>query len=237
MGRLPIVLRRGGLDLTFVAFVLLMNTAIKTLLAVRACRCLAEVRRNAMLETLLCAPLQVQDILQGQIMALKRRFLGPLLLLLAFEMAGLFWIVSDYFQANSQRSGLGDAVIFSQAMFVILFVLEMQNVAWQGIWFGLSSRNENVATFKTVFYAVLLPMFMLLIYCVGVFFCVIWPVACYIRVRLKLQERFRYLAGQRPTSSNEGSAWLPFKLSELGQPSPEEQYAADYAAMVDAGEE
>jgi ABC-type transport system involved in multi-copper enzyme maturation permease subunit len=234
LGNLPIVARRGGLDLTFVGFILLMNATVKTLLAVRACRCLSEVRHNAMLETLLCAPLKVQDILQGQIMALMRRFLGPLILLLLFEMIGLFWVIVD---SGAAGSGVGDAVIFSEMLFVILFVLEIQNVAWLGIWFGLSSRNENTATFKTVFFAVLLPMFMLLLYCVGVFFCVIWPVGTYIWARLKLQQRFRYFAAQRPTSSNEGSGLLPFKLSELGRMSAEEEYAAEYAALTGTGEE
>ena len=237
LAKLPIILRSGGLDLTFVAFILLMNAAVKTLLAVRACRCLAEVRRNAMLETLLCAPLKVQDILQGQVLALKRRFLGPLLLLLVFEMGAMFWIVSDYYRATGAASGLGDAVIFMEAFFVILFVLEVQNVVWMGIWFGLSSRNENVATFKTVFFAVLLPTFMLLIYCLGVFFCVAWPVSSYIWVRLKLQQRFRHFAGIRPTSSAEGSGGLFSRLSKLGQVSEEERYAAEYTAMTGSGEE
>lgn len=237
LSALPVIVRRGGLDLTFVAFVLLVNAAVKTLLAVRACRCMAEVRRNAMLETLLCAPLQVQDILQGQVMALKRRFQNPLLLLLLFECIGLFWIVSENFQANGAASGLGNAVIFAETFFIILFLLEIQNVAWLGIWFGLSSHNENSAAFKTVFFAVLLPMFMLLIYCLGVFFCVVWPVSTYIWARLKLQQRFRYFAGLRPASSSEGTGWLPFKFSELGQVSDEERYAAEYLATVGTGEE
>ena len=103
LAKLPVILRGGGLDLTFIIFILLMNAAVKTLLAVRACRCLAEVRRNAMLETLLCAPLKVQDILQGQVMALKRRFLAPLMLLMFFEMAALFCMVGGMGISHSRR--------------------------------------------------------------------------------------------------------------------------------------
>jgi ABC-type transport system involved in multi-copper enzyme maturation permease subunit len=208
----------GSVDFMFVAFALVMNSGVKILLASQACRCLAEARRNNTLEVLLCAPMTVEQILQGQILSLKRRFLKPVLLLLAIEMAGLFWALRESFGPSAGVPGhlrLSDAVAFAEAAFVIFFLVDMQGVAWAGIWFGLCSRNESQATFKTIFYVVLLPFLLLILYCLGIALFLAWPVASLVWARLKLQEQFRALAGQRAAFAGEASGWLPFKIPEI----------------------
>lgn len=221
-GSFPATPWLGNVDLLLVGFVVVMNSSAKVLVASQACRCLAEARRNSTLEILLCSRLKVPEILQGQVLALKRTFLAPMLLLMLLEMTGLGWVLYKNYGGSSAGTGqaFGDVVIFGSVAFMIYFLLDLQGVAWAGIWFGLCSKNESRATFKTVFYVILLPLLMLVVYCLGYALFLAWPVVSFVWARLKLQEHFRFLAGQRLTSSNETSGWLPFKLPEITEDPP-----------------
>ncbi|MDB6020282.1 MAG: hypothetical protein JWQ04_139 [Pedosphaera sp.] len=217
--------RLRGKDWIIIAFAALMNILLKVLLASQACRCLAEARRNASLEILLCAPLKAEDILQGQILALRRTFFRPAMVLLAFEMMGLLWWFHDKLGFSSaagsmRQTDVLDSLIFAEAAFIIYFLVDLQAVAWAGMWFGLCSRNESRATFKTVFFVILLPYLLLILYCLGGAAFVAWPVVSLVWSRLKLQEHFRSLAGQRMTSSGEVSGWMPFEVPDLSGDEP-----------------
>ncbi|EEF57907.1 hypothetical protein [Pedosphaera parvula] len=208
----------------FVGLLILINAAVKVLVASQACRCHAEARRNSTLEILLTTPIKVQDILQGQVLALKRTFLKPILVLLAFEVTGVYAALYQAFgQAATGELGhrFGDTVLFVEAAFILFFLLDFQGVTWAGIWFGLCSKNESQATFKTTFYVIVGPMLLLVLYFIGAALFLAWPVVSFVRARLKLQEHFRYLAGQRLTSGAETSLWLPLQIPEA----PEEPSA------------
>ncbi|MDB6125451.1 MAG: hypothetical protein JWQ71_4444 [Pedosphaera sp.] len=213
----------GNVDFVFVAFVLLINSLMKSLLAAQACRCLAEARHNSTLEVLLCTPLKVEEILHGQILSLKRTFLAPLMCLMLFEAFGLFWMLYNGFHGASGITaghGINDALFFVEAGFIIFFLLDFQGVTWAGIWFGLCSKNENRATFKTIFYVVVLPLLLLVIYCIGTVLFVLWPIVSFVWARLKLQEHFRTLAGKRSASSSEAEGWVPFEIPEIIEEEP-----------------
>jgi hypothetical protein len=98
--------------------------------------------------------------------------------------------------------------------FIIFFLLDFQGVIWSGIWFGLCSKNESHATAKTTFYVILGPMLLLVLYFIGAALFLFWPIVSFVRARLKLQEHFRYLAGQRFTSGREASIWLSLTIPE-----------------------
>jgi ABC-type transport system involved in multi-copper enzyme maturation permease subunit len=220
-GLFPATSWLGNIDLLFIGFIVVMNSSAKVLVASQACRCLAEARRNSTLEILLCSRLKVPEILEGQVLALKRTFLAPMLLLMMLEVIGFGSVLyknSGGLSGTGQR--FGDLALFGGVAFMIYFLLDLQGVAWAGIWFGLCSKNESRATFKTVFYVILLPLLMLVVYCLGYALFLAWPVASFVWARLKLQEHFRFLAGQRLTSSNETSGWLPFKLPEITEDQP-----------------
>ena len=117
----------------------IVNSLLKALLASQACRCLAEARRTTTLEVLLCTPLKIQDILEGQILALKRIFLRPALLLLVCEMAGLFWLLYDNAPAFPAPSSSAPCWIAEMA-FAVFFFVDLQAVAWVAMWFGLCSK-------------------------------------------------------------------------------------------------
>jgi hypothetical protein len=210
-------------ELILLLLVILVNGLMKVLLAAQACRCLAEARRNATLELLLCAPLKVMEILQGQILAMRRTFLPPLLVLLAFESLGLFEVINGHYGAVSNRGDrqeIVDAVFFAGSGFIFYVLIDFQAVAWTGMWFGLCSRNESRATFKTVFYMILLPHLLLILALPGICLMLAWPLAGLVWARLKLQEQFRSLAGHRLTSSGEPNGWVPFEIPELPETEP-----------------
>ena len=56
---------------------LLLNSALKIWLAIEAGQQLAEDQRTGAFELLLSVPLAVQDIVRGQLLALRRQFLRP----------------------------------------------------------------------------------------------------------------------------------------------------------------
>jgi len=202
---------------------MLIHGLLKVLLAAQACRCLAEARRNATLELLLCAPLKAVDILQGQILALRRTFLVPLLVLLAFESLGLFAVLRGHYNplaGRDEQQEFINAVIFAEAGLVFYVLIDFQAVAWAGMWFGLCSRNESRATFKAIFYVILLPHLLLILGLLGVCLFLAWSVASLVWARLKLQDQFRSLAGNRLTSSGEPNGWVPFEIPNLPETEP-----------------
>ena len=66
---------------------LMLNSTLKIWLAIEAGQQLAEDQRTGAFELLLSTPLTVQDILRGQLLALRRQFLRPLLVVLGVEFA------------------------------------------------------------------------------------------------------------------------------------------------------
>lgn len=193
------------------------HLTLKIFLAARACQCLAEARRNSTLEIMLCTPLQVQDILRGQILSLTRLFLKPFLALMALEMVYLYQVVNHVVGASSGGpvQEFFAIVVGLEVAFGLFFLLDIQGVAWTGIWFGLCSKNESTATFKTAAYVILAPMLFLILNCVGWAVFIAWPIAAYYWARLQLQEHFRFLAGLRLTSQKNLTEWLPFHVPNL----------------------
>jgi hypothetical protein len=208
-------------------FLILVNVLFKVFIAGQSCRCMAEARRNSTLEILLCAPLSVDNILQGQILALRRSFLWPALALLAFELLAIFLVFQDAAGPAGLTAKHGEqlnALMLTEGLFIAYFLVDLQAVAWAGMWFGLCSRNESLAAFKTVLYVMLLPFVSLVLSCLGMAIFAAWPVVALVWSRLKLQEQFRSLAGKRATSSApETSGWIPFEVPDLSreeQPAP-----------------
>jgi len=199
----------SDLSLLLVVFVAIMNSLVKVLLASQACRCLAEARRSAALELLLCTPLKVADILEGQILALRRIFLRPALVLLVFEMGGLFWLLQNNM---GPKDLVVSGVVIAETAFAIFFFVDLQAVAWVAMWFGLCSKTESRAMFKTTFLTILLPHVLLVLYCLGWALFVFWPIGTLIWARLQLQDNFRVLAGYRSSSSGEPSAWMAYEI-------------------------
>jgi len=124
---------------------LFLNFTLRCWFAAEATRQLAEDRKSGTLELLLSTPLSVPEILHGQMLALARQFLGPVLVVLAVEC--LFMI------ANISESFGGEQSFLAWALYLAgmcMFVLDLAALYWVGMWQGLAARNQSRAITTTL---------------------------------------------------------------------------------------
>jgi hypothetical protein len=84
---------------------------------------------------LLSTPLEVPEILRGQMLALRRQFLGPVVLVLALEVVLTFATVRQVTQ--SER----DFLTWLWILGMIMLVVDLWALYWVGMWQGLTARN------------------------------------------------------------------------------------------------
>ncbi|EEF60199.1 ABC transporter permease subunit [Pedosphaera parvula] len=198
----------------YVSCTVAINFLLKMWVAVQSCHCLAEARQNNALEMLLSTPLTVDEIIRGQVLALKCSFLFPILLILVIEIGGLLLgiaVVDNNFRLES----LGFSLFFGLA-YLAIFTLDIFALCWSGMWFGLSSKNETTAILKTIGFILLLPLISVMFWCFGVVFFVGWPIFWIIYSSQKLRSEFRNLATHRYLVKTPDTVFLP----ALGQQSP-----------------
>jgi hypothetical protein len=127
---------------------LLLNFTFKVWLAIEAGRQLAEDPQTGAFELLLSVPLTVRDIVRGQLLALRRQFMWPLLAVLGVELLFLM-------QARRRASDWQQQTIWLAGMFMLVF--DLVALSWVGMWRGLVSRSHNLATVSTLARVLLLP--------------------------------------------------------------------------------
>ena len=129
---------------------ILLNILFKTWFAIEASARLAEDQRLGALELLLSTPLTSEAILRGLALALRRLFLGPLVVALLLELL-LAQAGSVSMVQGSQRFrpfAITTALMFAADLFALF---------WVGIWCGLTSKTPNHAAFATILRILLLP--------------------------------------------------------------------------------
>ena len=182
-----------------------VNFIFKVRVAAQACHCLAEARRNNALEMLLATPLTVNEIISGQILAIRDKFSGPVIALMLVE--GLVGLMLTF--AAGAGDGAPAMLIIASGIFFGLFLLDLVAVTWAGMWFGLTAKKESQALTKTVLLVLLLPYAS----CIGIWFGII----LYIGVPIfwiswcgsKLKAEFRTIATQRFNAPTGAAAWQP----------------------------
>ncbi len=131
---------------------------LKLLFAWQACRFFAEARRNGALELLLCTPLSNREIIRGQIFALWRSFLWPLLAFFAllFAPAGL--------SVAAALSGRTPDAIFSafshsalSAIYSARMILDLFALCWFGIGLSLTMKRPALAPALTILLVLVAP--------------------------------------------------------------------------------
>jgi hypothetical protein len=196
---------------------IVVNFFVKMFMAWQACHCLAEARANQAMEMLLSTPLKAESILEGQILALKRTFGGPIAALLTAELFG-YYILMMMASSNSRDLVTAFIGILTVGAFLAgIFGLDVMAVTWVGMWFGLASKNETQAVFKTILYVLVIPLFFIIFYCFSIPFLIAWPIVCTVLAREKLRSQFRRLATTR-YSAVQDSGWWP--LQTAAQPRP-----------------
>ncbi len=123
----------------------LLNSILKNWLASEAVRQLSDDRRMGTLELLLSTPLRVKEILRGQALALRRQFLGPLVVVLLVELLMML--------ASTTQNMVGS----DRPLWISLWVAGMATLVadlvalyWVGMWLGLASRHPKRAFSDTV---------------------------------------------------------------------------------------
>ena len=116
------------------------HTVLKVWLAGEAGRRLAEDRRSGALELLLATPIGVEEILQGQRLALWRQCAWPTVAVLVMDCI-LVVVGLDIFHGSEERVwmlvwGIGGAML----------VWDLFTLSWVGMWMGLNSRTPNRAS-------------------------------------------------------------------------------------------
>jgi hypothetical protein len=137
------------LDLSItVLTALLLNSTLKVWVAIEAGQQLAEAQRTGAFELLLSAPLTVRDILRGQLLALRRQFLGPLLAVIAIELIFLWTL---------HRRSQNAEVLTTYAAGILMLVVDVVALSWVGMRMALTAKSHNHATLGTVVCVLLLP--------------------------------------------------------------------------------
>jgi hypothetical protein len=203
---------RKEVGLLNISSVFLLHLAFRLWMASQACHSLAEARSSGLLELMLSTPLKSSEIIQGQIMALKRTFRVPVIALLGLEAA--FLLGSFFSSVNSGQDALAFAVVgVLVGASMITFVADLVALGWVGMWLGLTSKKTNQATMKTIFFVLALPwLAFFLIPLFGVLVWIFWPVvdlAWISWAQNKLSQNFRYLAANRLEFGQSKADWLP----------------------------
>jgi hypothetical protein len=138
-------------EATYIITAILVHTAVKFWVASEACQKLGPDHHTGALELILSTPLRVTQIVQGQMLALRRQFLGPVIAVvvvdLVFMAAGLrsFGVASDVSWIWVCLAG------------IIVFVADAYTLCWVGLWVGLTAKRPNRASGNVVLRVMFVP--------------------------------------------------------------------------------
>jgi ABC-type Na+ efflux pump permease subunit len=139
---------------TYVITAIILNSMLKLWIASEAGYRLGEDRKLGSLELILSTPLDVRDIIRGQMLALRRQFLGPTLAVMLVEFIFLLAALDG---TGSNAGDISWLVAWWAAANVML-VADMLALSVVAMWVGLSTRNPNRTTGITVIRVLVLPL-------------------------------------------------------------------------------
>lgn len=118
---------------------------LKIWVAMEASHRFGEDRQSGALELLLATPMSVARLVEGQLLALRRQFAGPVLLVLTV----------DFFFLQAERTDREWVLLVLAGM--IEFIVDLIALAWVGMWLGLRSRSGTRATWGAIWRMLALP--------------------------------------------------------------------------------
>ncbi|MCX6928466.1 MAG: ABC transporter permease subunit [Verrucomicrobia bacterium] len=163
---------------------------LKLLLVLQACRFFVEARRNGALEMLLCTPLTSRDILDGQTLALRRSFLGPVVVLLALIF------VPAVVQAVTARAWLNQTMgmaifeCFGAGVYCLRMYADCYAITWFGMWLAFTLKKPGLAPALTILFVLLLPSMLCWLDVFADLFFILWGM---IKLR---QQDLRFLVAR-----------------------------------------
>jgi hypothetical protein len=130
---------------------------VKLWLISQASRFFVEATRNGMIELLLATPLPTRQIVRGQVWALRRTFLYPVVLLLCLTVASHCLQFATVRTAAAASGEFLVAQIVSATSSCVLIVTSLLSTTWFAMWMGLVSKKPNIALIKTLVFVEILP--------------------------------------------------------------------------------
>jgi hypothetical protein len=127
---------------------MLLNSTFKLWITLEAGHRLGEDRRSGAFELLLVTPLTVGDILGGQVRALRRQFLRPLLVVVVVELIFAGMMVRRY---NMRQD------VYTLLAIVIMLVADVAALIWVGMLAALTARSQTRATMAAVIRIFVVP--------------------------------------------------------------------------------
>jgi ABC-type transport system involved in multi-copper enzyme maturation permease subunit len=127
---------------------LMLNCALKVWLAIVAGQQLAEDKKSGAFELLLTVPLTVRDILHGQLLALRRQFLAPLLAVLAVELVLMRLMYARSFDRH---------VLMMWLVGIFVLLADIAALSSVAMFSALTTKSHNHATFRTLLRVLFLP--------------------------------------------------------------------------------
>jgi hypothetical protein len=132
-------------DGNYIMTAALLHFCLKVWIAVESCQRIGQDHQSGSLELILTTPLTVKEILRGQMLALQRQFLRPMILIL---VADFFFMV-----ANSRE----EFWVFWWGWWMVTTVFDCYALAWLAMWTGLTSPRLNRAAMDAVGRVLALP--------------------------------------------------------------------------------
>ena len=137
-----------------VAFVLYLAAASQ------GSRFFVEARRSGLMELVMATPLTPAEIIKGQWRAFLRLFALPLGLLAAAQAGAA--LLSNRVAGGSMGPLLGGHpdflwVVVSAGLGVVTTLMNFAALGWVGMWMGMGSKNNGMATLKTLLIVEVVP--------------------------------------------------------------------------------
>jgi ABC-type transport system involved in multi-copper enzyme maturation permease subunit len=135
----------------------------KTFIALEASRRFAEDRQSGAMELLLVTPIEIKEMLKGQLAAVKRQFRGVLVVLCAMNAVMMFCVVyfSKRLHTENDEAMTGFGVVFFGGIFALM--LDFPALAWLAMWRAIASRKHHYAVMITIL-QVLAPGWLLIFF-------------------------------------------------------------------------
>lgn len=133
-------------DSTYVMTMLLAHTVLKIWLTTEGARQFGFDRRSGALELLLSTPLNVPQIIRGQLLSLWRQFAAPAAIVLVADLVFMAAL-------NDQDS----TVKLFWVVIIVVFVADLVTLSWVSMWLGLCHKSSSRASAGTLARILVLP--------------------------------------------------------------------------------
>lgn len=179
---------------------LILNTTLKIWIAMEAGQQLAEDKQGGTMELILSTSRPVRDIFVGQLLALRRQFLGPLLLTVIIEIGLMQLTLGRYYSAQ---------VFHTWTWGIIMLVVDIAALVMTAMSAALTAKSHHQMVFTALFRILILPWIVLgLISLVANLWAMLWSTSgnafewqfylgLWVGLGLLADLGFGFLAGRR----------------------------------------